>query len=199
MTRARTGLIKKALRIVRMTSNIVSEADLKNRLSKGDFDAFHMLFDDYYPKSKAFISALIKDEKAAEDLCQDIFMKIWNLRETLPEIRSVKSWIYRMSRSSALNYLRDRKRLFQITDLSIAGSDDVEGNYAEKEKELIIRMYVDSMPAQRRRVFSMSRYQGISNAKIAEKLGISKKTVENHLNLALKGIRELALTLTFFL
>ena len=117
----------------------------------------------------------------------------------MPEIRSVKSWIYRMSRNSALNYLRDRKRLFQITDLSIAGSDDVEGNYAEKEKELIIRMYVDSMPAQRRRVFSMSRYQGISNAKIAEKLGISKKTVENHLNLALKGIRELALTLTFFL
>ena len=199
MTRARTGLIKKALRIVRMTSNIVSEADLKNRLSKGDFDAFHMLFDDYYPKSKAFISALINDEKAAEDLCQDIFMKIWNLRETLPEIRSVKSWIYRMSRNSALNYLRDRKRLFQITVLSIAGSDDVEENYAEKEKELIIRMYVDSMPAQRRRVFSMSRYQGISNAKIAEKLGISKKTVENHLNLALKGIRELALTLTFFL
>ena len=199
MTRARTGLIKKALRIVRMTSNIVSEADLKNRLSKGDFDAFHMLFDDYYPKSKAFISALIKDEKAAEDLCQDIFMKIWNLRETLPEIRSVKSWIYRMSRNSALNYLRDRKRLFQITDLSIAGSDDVEENYAEKEKELIIRRYGDSMPAQRRRVFSMSRYQGISNAKIAEKLGISKKTVENHLNLALKGIRELALTLTFFL
>ena len=100
-----------------------------------------------------------------------------------------------MSRNAALNSLRNSNRITPISDDSSIkekqSNSSIEENYYAKEKELIIRLTVCRMPEQRRRIFEMSRYMGMDNQTIATTLNISKKTVENHLTLALKTLRSM--------
>ena len=103
-----------------------------------------------------------------------------------------------MTRNAALNYLRDKKVALEISELSIQDDKDIEQEYYRKEKELLIRLVVDQMPPQRRKVFTMSRYMGMTNDQIAKSLGISKHTVENHLSLSLKELRDLVVAFALF-
>ena len=100
-----------------------------------------------------------------------------------------------MSRNAALNSLRNSNRITPISDDSSIkekqSNSSIEENYYAKEKELIIRLTICRMPEQRRRIFEMSRYMGMDNQTIATTLNISKKTVENHLTLALKTLRSI--------
>ena len=173
---------------------------LLGRIAAGDNEAFRTLFEMFFPKVKIFLVKFLKDEVVAEDISQDIFVKIWTYREALPDIRSFNTYIYRMTRNAALNHIRGGRQKINISEISILDDRDVESEYHTKEKELLIRLMVEHMPPQRQRIFKMSREQGLSNEDIAIKLGISKKTVENNITLALKDLRNVILAfLVFFL
>lgn len=175
--------------------------DAKNILSDiaaGDTEAFKTLFEMFYPKVKVFLVKLLKDDKASEDIAQDIFVKLWSMGPSLPEISSFNAYLYRMTKNAAINYLRDRKPSVDISELLIMCDGDIEQEYYRKEKELLIRLAVEQMPSQRKRIFTMSRYQGMTNDEIAKSLGLSKHTVENHLTLALKELREIVVAFVLF-
>jgi RNA polymerase sigma-70 factor (ECF subfamily) len=103
-----------------------------------------------------------------------------------------------MTKNAALNHLRDKKFAVEISDIPILDDKDIELDYYRKEKELLIKLAVEQMPPQRRKIFTMSRYQGMSNDEIAKSLGLSKHTVENHLSISLKEIRELMVAFVVF-
>ena len=174
-------------------------AYLLTLISEGDREAFKMLFEEFYPKTKVFLENLIKDEMASEDIAQDIFMKLWTLRGGLPEIKSFNLYIYRVVRNAALNWLRSRYPSVSLSSVTLSDGHDTEEEYYKKEKELLVRIAVAQMPFQRQRIFKMSRYQGFTNDEIAVKLNIARKTVENHLTQALRDIRAVLSVLTFFL
>ena len=163
---------------------------LLESIAAGDGKAFAALFRIWYPKVKVFLVRFINDEKVAEDLTQDIFIRIWTFGPSLTEIRKFDTYLFRMTRNAALNYLRDRKGNLNVMDLSLMDDVGIEELYYRQEKILIMRMLVEKMPPQRQKVFKLSRMNGFSNDKIAEILGISKKTVENHLTDALRTLRE---------
>lgn len=167
-------------------------------IAAGDRDAFRILFDMFFPKVKVFLVKFIKDEKAAEDLAQDIFVKIWTFGSGLPEIRSFNTYLYRMTRNAALNWLRARRTPVSLEGITILDDADIEQEYYRKEKELLVRLVVEQMPPQRRKIFTMSRMQGLSNDEIASRLNLSKKTVENHISLALKELREVMVAFALF-
>ena len=175
--------------------------DAKNILcdiAAGDTEAFKTLFEMFYPKVKVFLVKLLKDDKASEDIAQDIFVKLWSMGPSLPEISSFNAYLYRMTKNAAINYLRDRKPSVDISELLIICDGDIEQEYYRKEKELLVRLAVEQMPSQRKRIFTMSRYQGMTNDEIAKSLGLSKHTVENHLSLALKELREIVVAIVLF-
>ncbi len=175
--------------------------DAKNILcdiAAGDTEAFKTLFEMFYPKVKVFLVKLLKDDKASEDIAQDIFVKLWSMGPSLPEISSFNAYLYRMTKNAAINYLRDRKPSVDISELLIICDGDIEQEYYRKEKELLVRLAVEQMPSQRKRIFTMSRYQGMTNDEIAKSLGLSKHTVENHLTLALKELREIVVAFVLF-
>ena len=165
-------------------------ADFLQRLAAGDGQAFHALFDRYYPRTVRFLQDFTHDRDTAEDLAQELFVKLWMHRDMLPGVRSLNAYIYRMARNAAINSLRNRGRNIPLT-AAPAVSDPVlsEEEYYMREKELLIELTVAQLPDKCRQVFRMSRMEGLDNEEIARRLAIAKKTVENHLNIALKRIR----------
>ncbi|WP_337941694.1 RNA polymerase sigma-70 factor [Parabacteroides sp.] len=177
------------------------DASYIKELVLGSHDAFKKLFMNYFPKVKYFVCHLIKSESIAEELAQDVFMKIWERREDLETIESFNSYVYRMAKNIALNYLR-RKYLEDSYLEEYEGETEstIEGDLYVREMELLEQLTVSRMPPKRKAIYEMSRKDGLTNDEIATRMGISKKTVENHLNLALKEIRKtLFLFTSFFL
>lgn len=168
------------------------DLELLSKLSIGNHEAFRDLFVAYYPKVKSFINHLIKNEAVSQELSQDIFVKIWENRLHLTQIRSLNAYIYRMARNTAINHLN---RKFLENDYlsnyeTLNDSFSIEEEFHAKETDLLIKLIVSKMPPQRQKVYILSRIQFLKNEEIADMLHISKKTVENHLNLALNEIRK---------
>ncbi|GHT45213.1 DNA-directed RNA polymerase sigma-70 factor [Bacteroidia bacterium] len=161
------------------------------QLALGNHDAFRELFMKYYPKVKYFITRFVKSEAIAEELSQDIFEHIWINRKNLSEIQSLNAYMFRMAKNKALNYL-SHKEIEETYASSCTNLPEysLEEEIDASDLEQLILLAVEKMPKQRRRIFEMSRMENLKNAEIAEKLGIAKKTVEVHLNLALKEIRK---------
>ena len=177
------------------------DAQYVQRLILGEHSAFRYLFMKYFPKMKYFISHFVKSDAIAEELAQDIFMKIWEHREKLSNVQSFDSYIYRMSKNLSLNYL-EHKYVEDLYMENYQGETEstIEGELYAREMELLEQLTVNQMPSQRKTIYEMSRKKGMKNEEIATALGISKKTVENHLNLALKEIRKaLILFVSFFI
>jgi RNA polymerase sigma-70 factor (ECF subfamily) len=167
----------------------------------GNHSAYKSLFIKYFPKVKYFISHIVKSDAVAEELSQDIFMKIWENQERLSSLRSFNSYIYRMAKNISLNYL-EHKYIENLYLENFQGETEysIEEEFYAKEMELLEELTVNTMPSQRKIIYEMSRKKGYTNEEIATTLGISKKTVENHLNLALKEIRKsLLLFISFFI
>ncbi|WP_165043259.1 RNA polymerase sigma-70 factor [Dysgonomonas sp. ZJ709] len=179
------------------------ELEYLKRLAANDHEAFKALFVKYFPKVKYFIAHLIKSDILAEDFAQDIFTKIWLGRADVLKIQSFNSYIYRMAKNAVINYSQsqivERNYAEYISDIEHVELPFEEELYA-KEINLLIQLSVNNMPPQRKKVYEMSRVDGLANEEIANQLNLSKKTVENHLNLALKEIRKtISLFLVFFM
>ncbi|EKA89237.1 MULTISPECIES: RNA polymerase sigma-70 factor [Bacteroides] len=184
-----------------MHSEIADEKLLVVQFSQGNHIAFKTLFVRYYPKVRSFIMGLVKSESETEDLAQEVFLKLWTHRERFREVEVFGTYLYVLTKNTTFNYLRSRQNRQddQRAD-SVEESTDTTP-YEElvaKDLQLLIDMVVENMPPQRQTIFRLNREAGFTNAEIAEKLQISKKTVENHLNLALKELKN-ALLLFIFL
>jgi RNA polymerase sigma-70 factor (ECF subfamily) len=171
------------------------------KLAIGDHEAFRYLFMTYYPKLNAFMNQFVGSEAIAEDLSQDVFEKIWLNREYASNLQSFNAYIYRIAKNTAINYL-DRKAVeknYISSYFSFLPEISIEEEIDAKELELLVQLTIEKMPEQRRRIFTMSRVEGLKNMEIASILNLSKRTVEAHLNQALKQIREaIAILLVFF-
>lgn len=171
-------------------------------LKNGDHKAFEEVFMAYFDKVKYLLNGLLRLESDAEELAQDIFVKLWMNRQSIDSQKAFSTYLYTIARNTALNYLKHKlveenfKNSFNDLDIEEAdGSDEI---LFAKEISLLIEMTVYRMPVQRRKIYQMSREKGISNNEIAEELGISKKTVENQISLALKEIKRVISAFLFF-
>ncbi len=181
---------------------MVAYEDIDNlkKIAIGDHEAFRSIFLKYYPKIKYFITHIIKSETIAEELSQDIFLRIWENRENILNIRSFNAYMYRTAKNKALNYLEHKfVEKSYITDYNQPAETNPEEKLNAEELLFLVRLAVSRMPTQRRKIFIMSRIYNIEKGTISEKLGLSKKTVENQLSLALNDIRKvLYLAIVFF-
>lgn len=187
--------------IGRDEKKVLYEKKLLLSLSKGDREAFHIIFTQHFDKVKYFINAIIKSDADAEDLAQDIFVKIWNMKELMDHVNSLNAYMYKMARNSAISYTRRKSHnsvSLDTIEYSHVNASPEEEYYA-KEKELLIKLVLSNMSDQRRRIYEMSREAGFSNEDIAIQLNISKHTVENNISLALKNIKHALVSLSFFL
>ena len=162
-------------------------------LREGDPLSFEILFQKYYVRFYNFVFNLTKDSQAAEDIIQNVFMKIWINRASLRPDQSIHNYIYVLSKREILNHIRDRKAYVQVERLVMTEqpSEEVtDQSMALKELDERIRRFIADMPEQRRKVFLLTRYRGLTNKEIAEMMGLSVRTVDRHINLALTSLKK---------
>lgn len=162
-------------------------------LREGDPLSFEILFQKYYVRFYNFVFNLTKNSQAAEDIIQNVFMKIWINRANLCPDQSIHNYIYVLSKREMLNHIRDRKAYVQVERLVMAEqpSEEVtDQSMSLKELDERIRRFIADMPEQRRKVFLLSRYRGLTNKEIAEMMGLSVRTVDRHINLALTSLKK---------
>jgi RNA polymerase sigma-70 factor (ECF subfamily) len=171
-----------------------------DKLALGDHEAFRRLFMAYYPKIKIFITHFVKSEAIAEELSQDVFEHIWTEKDSLPNLKSINAYLFRMAKNAAINHLNHKTvEENYASSYTLLEEYSMEEEILAKELKLQIQLTVEKMPKQRRLIFELSRIKNLKNIEIAEKLNISKRTVETHLNLALNQIRRVtALSFSFF-
>lgn len=166
---------------------------------------FKKFFLENFPKVKAFAWKILKSEDDAEDIAQDIFVKLWDKPELWIDRERWDNYLFSMSRnyiynflahkSVELHYIEEAAEKIRLSELDVE-KDMTEALYA-KEISLLLKMAVEQMPEQRRKIFILSRYRGLSNQEIAEKLQLSVRTVERHLYLALQDLKKIILFLFF--
>lgn len=169
----------------------MTEKELIQGLRKSSTAAYKQLFLEYFTIIRRFLSHMLGDDEQAKDIAQNIFLKVWLNRESLDESKSIKSYLYVLAKNEALNYL---KRISRVTGLDsvpeTSAGNNVQVTTEFNETSKIIRQRVESMPERRREVFRLSRVEHLSNKEISEMLNLSVRTVEKHIELALKDIRK---------
>ena len=167
--------------------------DLIEELTEGNQEAFRIIFKAAYPQVRAFSKGFTKNDADADDIAQQVFIKLWTKRAILANVRNFETYLYTITKNTVLNHMASQKAFMvdisDVRNLSTKNTSPLEQIEAS-DLQLLIDMTVENMPPQRQAVYKLSRVEGLSNDQIAERLGLQKKTVENHLNLALGEIRK---------
>lgn len=171
------------------------ELFIVKKMIDGDIDSFKYFFDKYYNDLCNFVNIYLHDRSLSEEIVQDIFVYIWGNKEKLKISTSVKAYLYSASKLKSLNYLRDSKNQKRIIDHlgKISAHDTVELNdsFADTDEfRNLLDAAIGQLPDKCREIFLLSKKEELSNKEIADQLGISVKTVENQMTIALKKLRE---------
>lgn len=176
-----------------------NDSQLTGRLTEGDLESYRILFYRYYPTVLAFVRGMIKDLWTSEDIAQNIFMKVWLNREKLNKDQSIKNYLFVLAKHEVYNHFRSKQSkmvlLGELISDTRATSVDTEQQLNATQLSENVDRAIAHMPQQRQRVFRMSRQEYLSNGEIATRLGLSVKTVDKHIELALRELRKIVVTL----
>ncbi|WP_124559084.1 RNA polymerase sigma-70 factor [Pedobacter sp. KBW01] len=160
-------------------------------LREGNGDAFSELYDRNWKFLYNSAFNILRHHEDTMDVCQGIFLWIWEHHEKLEIKTNFKSYLFVSAKYKIANMIRDgkvRENLFDGTELDAVSCDDF--NLLEvKELKNLIQQLISELPPKCREIFVMSREEAMSHREIAQKLGISEKTVDEQISRALKKLR----------
>ena len=170
-----------------------SQADERALLllvAEGNERAFRLLFDNHHQRLGAHIFHLTKSHEMAEEVVQDVFLKIWTNRGSLSEVQNFHAYLYVISKNHALNCLKKlaRERIdmaeLELHEHILLSEDSTDDN----SRYLLIDEAIDQLPPQQQRVYLMSRHDRFKQSQIAEELNLSRETVKKYLKIASESI-----------
>lgn len=175
------------------TATHTDEKDLLRRLQGGDHSAFDKL---YQTHSKALywkLRRMVKDGDEADELLQDLFVKVWENRQKILVQQSFEAYLYRIAQRMAVDYFRKLARQNRVQDEAFhytdATAEDTEELLIAKETRQLLDDAIAQLPEQRQRAFILCKIEGKSHQEAAEIMGISPNTVHNHLVKAMSTVR----------
>jgi RNA polymerase sigma-70 factor, ECF subfamily len=176
-----------------MASTVFSDAELLDLLREGNAVAYTQLFDRYQPILYVYARKVTGDRDSAADIVQDVFISLWDKRETIQFSSSLRTYLYSAVRYQFFNLLDKQKvraGYAAAMQASIQQGSPVTDDYIrEKEMQRLIEEAVDSLPANLRQAFLLSQRANMNSAQIADITGVSEKTVKNQLSLAVKQLK----------
>ncbi len=176
----------------------ISNQTIINGIKQGDISSFEKLYEQYYIYLCTTAEHIVRNSSDAEEIVSDVFVRLWNIREKLEITTSVKAYLIRAVRNTALNYLEGSKlnnKLFDnisTSDFQLLAwdSDYPLGQLYEKEVLEILDQGINKLPDNCRKIFLLSRNEDLKYSDIAERQGISVNTVKTQMKIALSRLRE---------
>lgn len=167
--------------------------DLLTRLKKGDIQAFDQVYELYFHKLFSFVLKIVKSEADADDIVQEVFVKIWESRHKLDDYQLLNSFIFTIAYNGSIDILRKRisnhKYVEHLKKSSIGIAESV--NEVEYKEFLYhVEKLISNLPERQKQVYLLHKEQGLTYPEIADRLSISKNTVENHMGKALSSLRQ---------
>ncbi|MBN2213456.1 MAG: RNA polymerase sigma-70 factor [Bacteroidales bacterium] len=171
------------------------------QIKKGDQKAFESVFNAYYRKLLFYAKEYVCDLEIAREFVQEAFLKLWEIRKNLNDHTNLEALLFTILRNDCLNYLKRiaaqkrytefaQKVVYELQLNYLALKDSTSEVLQLEELQKVIDDAIAELPPKCREIFIMSRYNGMKYKEIADKLGISYKTVENQISEALKRIRQ---------
>jgi RNA polymerase sigma-19 factor, ECF subfamily len=175
-----------------MSFSNLDDKQLLELLRQGNHEAFEEIYLRHWKRIYTVAILYIKSPEAAQDIVQEVFLKIWTSKEKLPEIRQFKSYLFVSARNLVISSLRNN--VFHVSlDPEEPVKEDVflpEMQLSYKESLGILHKAIELLPPQQQRAYKLSRNVGMRYEQIAEEMGISRLTVRTHLTKALDFIRK---------
>lgn len=162
-------------------------------IRSSDPAAFASLFRKYYEPLFYFALRFVKDSQTAENIVQDVFVKLWEKREERHIKSSVKSYLYTAVKNHSLNYIKREKSMVSVEEVSVNQTDEIqspEESLIENEIMEAVQGAIEKLPQQCRCVYQMKRYDGMTYSEIAEILNVSINTVKTQMKRALKSLHK---------
>lgn len=172
----------------------LNELQLVKKLAEGDFNAFDALFKFYHKKLYHFALSLLKNSEDAEDVVQEVFVRIWENRDNIKIRHSFKSFLFTIAYNIIVNQLRKRMadvRFREKLEKNIQTDLTREADHlVYMELDNRFRTVLSQLPPQRKRIYKMHRDLKMTYKEIGQKLNISPNTVRNQFSEALKFLQE---------
>jgi len=164
------------------------------RLKLGDEQAFELLFRKYYVRLCSFANKFLNDPEEAREIVQHLFAKIWENRDEIDPEDCLKAYLFKIAHNLSINRLRRKKVELKYTEvLKLVyieqQEDSVHESLLSRELEEHIALSIEKLPVKCRRVFELSRIEGLKYREIADTLNISVKTVEAQMSKAIRSLR----------
>lgn len=167
---------------------------LIQRLRQNDDAAYIELYNRYHAKMYSWLVPFVKLPELAEDIIQETFLKIWEIRHRLDPERSFPAYLYRISRNRAFKLLKkisfDKNLRSRVLIQSAIEINDPEKNYQWQQYRQLLDNAVSRLPAQRQKVFKLCRQNNKTYEEVAAELGISRNTVKEHMVKAVQDLRQ---------
>ncbi len=173
---------------------IQDDHTLVQSLQKGSVVAFDSLFEIYSPKLYGFALKYFKNESDSEELVQEVFVKVWENRQTLKSELSFKSYLFTIALNQIRKYFNKRANALRYMESLRDDPDFLENETLQNEDyETVLQQInciIEEMPPRRREIFIKSKLEGKSSKEIAAELNISPGTIDNHVSDGLHFIRK---------
>ncbi len=169
------------------------EVNVLNRLQKGDEHAFLEIYDHYKKPLYTFIIKFVKIPAHADDILQDVFLKIWEVHARINTSLSFKAYLYRISRNLVYKFLKKAANNSEVLSEQMQyfipdAAANAEVKLQWKEYEENINAAIDQLPPRRKEIFILCRQGKHTYDDVAKQLGISRNTVKEHMVLSMKSI-----------
>ncbi|HEX8020727.1 RNA polymerase sigma factor [Mucilaginibacter sp.] len=172
---------------------IYDEIELLAKLSKGDQQAFRVIFDLYRDKVYSYALKIMKSENAAEEIVSDVFLNIWVNREGAGAIVNFGGYLRTVTRNYALTALRQLARETRAFNIKNQDWEDVDAgteNYIRyKDVQDVVNRALETLPPQQKLVYKLCKLDGMKHADVASQLNISVLTVKTHLKVASQSVK----------
>ena len=175
------------------TNAATSDTRLLLEISKGSEPAFQLIFKRYCPRMLAFALKLLKSQFSAEEAVQEVFIRLWEHRDTLGQIKNPQDYLFILLRNKVMNELRaasrNQKRREQLWEAMEQRATQPMISIETKEVEQMLEHAVNNLSPQQQKIFRLSREKGLSHREIANELHISPLTAKKHVADSIKSIK----------
>jgi len=183
-----------------MTSDKENLTLLLQQLQQGSEQAFTLLYDQYSKQIYRNILRLVKDQDIAQELLQDLFLKVWERREAIQVEGSFKSFLYKVSENLVYKHFRkiaqDNRLVEKLITSSAHLDTNIEDLIVSRETHDLLKKAIDNLSPQRKQIYIACKLEGKSHEEVSRELGISTSTINNQIVKANKAVKHFFLANT---